>query len=116
MSDSIQEIWTAKQEEKLHEIGKAFDNTAELYRKIALQEKRIVELEEALNLERKRLHAMAFIGEREYVLMLSEMKVSGNNPIDVAISNIDELITIKPFAFSAHPLLKPYKHDIIETT
>lgn len=51
MSDSIQEIWTAKQEDKLKELGKAFDNTAELYRKIALQENRIAELESALDAE-----------------------------------------------------------------
>lgn len=45
MTNKVQEIWTAKQEEKLRELGKAFDNTAELYRKITLLEHRVTELE-----------------------------------------------------------------------
>lgn len=48
MTNNIQEIWTAKQEEKLRELGKAFDNTAELYRKITLLEHRVTELESEL--------------------------------------------------------------------
>lgn len=102
MSDSIQEIWTESQEEKLKELGKAFHETAGMY-------KRIAELEAALQEDRKRFAAMALMGAREYVLMRSEMKASRDNWMDVAVSNIDEFISIRPVNCPTHPLLAKEK-------